>query len=179
LLISALAVLPDWKRAISMDFKAAGDAVFWIGAEPEAALGRSELAQGLALDDATLETPSARVAADYTAFEAATAQGIVASAVASGWGGAAGALARSALSGGLSAQVKAGWSTAQWFTESAGGILATTASGDAAAFVKLVPNARQIGTVTDTETLVLDGEAISTTAVLAAYRRDESGEISQ
>lgn len=179
LLISALAVLPDWKRAISMDFKAAGDAVFWIGAEPEAALGRSELAQGLALDDATLETPSARVAADYTAFEAATAQGIVASAVASGWGGAAGALARSALSGGLSAQVKTGWSTAQWFTESAGGILATTASGDAAAFVKLVPNARQIGTVTDTETLVLDGEAISTTAVLAAYRRDESGEISQ
>lgn len=179
LLISALAVLPEWTRAISMDFKAVGDAIFWVGAEPEAALGRSELAQALKLDDAALDTPSARVEADYAAFQAATAKGLVASAVAAGWGGAAGALARSALSGGLSANVKTGWSTAQWFTESAGGILATTSSGDAGAFTKLVPNAKQIGTVTDTETLVLDGEAISTAEVLAAYRRDESGEISQ
>ncbi|MGA0236124.1 MAG: AIR synthase-related protein, partial [Alphaproteobacteria bacterium] len=179
LLISALAVLPDWTRAISMDFKAAGDAIFWVGAEPEAALGRSELAQSLNLDEAELDTPKARVEADYAGFEAATAKGLVASALAAGWGGAGAALTRSALSGGLSANVKTGWTTAQWFTESAGGILATTAANDAAAFANLIPNARQIGTVTDTETMVWDGEAISTKTVLAAYRRDESGEISR
>ena len=126
-----------------------------------------------------MDTPEARVEADYAGFEAATAKGLVASALAAGWGGAGAALTRSALSGGLSANVKTGWAIAQWFTESAGGMLATTAASDAADFASLVPNARQIGTVTDTETMVWDGEAISTAAVLAAYRHDESGEISQ
>ena len=162
-----------------MDFKAAGDAIFWVGETPETALGLSELAQGLGLDDDSLNSPQARVQTDYASFEAATERGLVASAIASGWGGAAAALARSALSGGLSANVKTGWTTAQWFSESAGGLLATTAPGDADAFAALVPSAVQIGTVTDTETMVLDGEAISTAAVLAAYRSDESGEISR
>ncbi|MDG1414854.1 MAG: AIR synthase-related protein, partial [Alphaproteobacteria bacterium] len=179
LLISALAVLPDWKRAVSMDFKAAGDAIFWVGPAPEDALGRSELALGLGLNDDDLRTPKARVEADYASFEAATAQGLVASAIAAGWGGAAAALTRSALAGGLSANVKAGWTTAQWFSESAGGMLVTTADSDADAFSSTVAQATRIGTVTDTETMMLDGEAVSTTAVLNAYRTDESGEISR
>ena len=179
LLISALAVLPDWTRAVSMDFKAAGDVVFWVGAEPEEALARSELALALGLDDEALAAPSARVAADYSGFEAATAQGLVASAIASGWGGAAAALARSALAGGLSANVRADWSAQQWFSESAGGLLVTVAPPDADAFTSLVPQARAIGTVANSDTMVLDGQAVSTASVLAAYRSDESGEISR
>jgi phosphoribosylformylglycinamidine synthase len=179
LLISALAVLPDWTRAVSMDFKAAGDAIFWVGSAPEDALGRSELALGLGLNDDDLATPIARVEADYSSFEAATAKGLVASAVAAGWGGAAAALTRSALAGGLSADVNVGWTAAQWFTESAGGMLVTTSQTDADAFASTVAQAQRIGTVTDTETMMLDGEAVSTAAVLNAYRTDESGEISR
>ena len=179
LLISALAVLPDWSRVVSMDFKAAGDAIFWVGPAPESALGRSELAQALSLDDEALETPASRVEADYASLEAATAQGLVASAIAAGWGGAGAALARSSLAGGLGVHVETGWTRAQWFTESAGGILVSTAAEDAAAFARLVPQARPIGLVSAGDSLEIDGEVASKEALLDAYRRHESGKISQ
>jgi len=131
------------------------------------------------LDDDTLASPQARVEADYAGFEAATAQHVVASAIAPGWGGAAAAVARAALAGGLSANIDAGWSTQQWFSESAGGLLCTTADHDADTFSTQVPTARRIGTVADSETLVLDGQAVSTSAVLAAYRSEQSGEMKQ
>lgn len=179
LLISALAVLPDWTRAVSMDFKAAGDAIFWVGSPPENALARSELAQALALDDNALNSPAARVQAAYGDFEAATSRRLVASAIASGWGGAGAALARSALAGGLSASVETGWTVAQWFTESAGGLLVSTAADDAATFAEVVPQATRIGTVTLDEALSMDGETVSTAALLTAYKSHESGEISR
>ena len=83
------------------------------------------------------------------------------------------------MAGGLAANVKADWSTAQWFTESAGGLLVTTADADAGAFEATVGSARRIGTVTDTDTLSMDGEAVSLAALLKAYRSEESGEINR
>ena len=58
-------------------------------------------------------------------------------------------------------------------------MLVTTSQTDADAFASTVAQAQRIGTVTDTETMMLDGEAVSTAAVLNAYRTDESGEISR
>ena len=179
LLISALSVLPDWRRIISLDVKAPGDAIFWVGPTPEAALARSELALALDLDDETLASPAAKGDFDYSGFEAATAQGLVASAQASGWGGAAAALARSVMAGGLGASVETGWSTAQWFSESAGGLLVTTAAAEAEAFADLVSTAQRIGTVEAAPSLSLDGQALGLDQVLAAYRSDESGEINR
>ena len=96
-----------------------------------------------------------------------------------GWGGAGAALARSALAGGLSASVETGWTVAQWFTESAGGLLVSTAADDAATFAEVVPQATRIGTVTLDEALSMDGETVSTAALLTAYKSHESGEISR
>ena len=178
LLISALSVLPDWRAVVSMDFKAAGDALFWVGPAPEAALGCSELAQALGLNDARLASPAARTDQDYAGVQAAMAKGLIASAIAPGWGGAAAALARSALAGGLGAAVEAGWTTAQWFTEAPGGLVLSLAPEDVEAFAALVPEARRIGTVTEAASgLSLDGEGIALEALDTAYRDCESGEI--
>ncbi|MEC8155114.1 MAG: AIR synthase-related protein, partial [Pseudomonadota bacterium] len=178
LLISALSVLPDWRAVVSMDFKAAGDALFWVGPAPEAALGCSELAQALGLNDARLASPAVRTDQDYAGVQAAMAKGLIASAIAPGWGGAAAALARSALAGGLGAAVEAGWTTAQWFTEAPGGLVLSLAPEDVEAFAALVPEAQRIGTVTEAASgLSLDGEGTALEALNTAYRDGESGEI--
>ena len=88
-------------------------------------------------------------------------------------------MARSSLAGGLGVHVETGWTRAQWFTESAGGILVSTAAEDAAAFARLVPQARPIGLVSAGDSLEIDGEVASKEALLDAYRRHESGKISQ
>ena len=178
LLISALSVLPDWRAVVSMEFKAAGDALFWVGPAPEPALGCSELAQALGLNDTRLASPAARTDQDYAGVQAAMAKGLIASAIAPGWGGAAAALARSTLAGGLGAAVEADWTTAQWFTEAPGGLVLSLAQEDVEAFAALVPEARRFGTVTEAASgLSLDGEGIVLAALDAAYRGNESGEI--
>ena len=106
------------------------------------------------------------------------AKGLIASAIAPGWGGAAAALVRSALAGGLGAAVEAGWTTAQWFTEAPGGLVLSLAPEDVEAFAALVPEAQRIGTVTEAASgLSLDGEEIALEALETAYRGNESGEI--
>ena len=101
LLISAIGVIPDVAKAVTLDFKRVGDLVYLVG-ETNDELGASEYAkwQGLTLPNAPIVDMKKNAKA-YDAVSAAIAKGLIASAIGVGRGGLATALAKSAIAGQL------------------------------------------------------------------------------
>jgi phosphoribosylformylglycinamidine synthase len=106
LLFSAVGIVPDVRRAVTMDVKAPGDAVFLVGAT-RAELGGSELLAELGLAGGAVPTvdPTAARAA-YRALHAAIGYGWVRSAHDCSDGGLAVALAESAFAGELGMELE-------------------------------------------------------------------------
>jgi phosphoribosylformylglycinamidine synthase len=179
LLVSAIGQIDDVRRAITADFKSAGDALFVLG-ETAAETGGSEYfrylgeRQGLEAEGGG-PTPYVgnsvpTVDADrnlglYRAFSKALETGIVRSAATPAKGGLAAALARAALAGGLGAEVDIDQVPAEpglatddlLFAESNGRFVVTVASGAAERFEKLLDGqpCRRVGTISEHGRLVM------------------------
>ncbi|MEM7047558.1 MAG: AIR synthase-related protein [Pseudomonadota bacterium] len=155
LLISCVAVLSDYRRAISLDAKIPGDYVYLLG-ETFDELGGSEY---LALCEASgsqapCPDPIA-LAGHYRAFTRASEAGLIASALGLDLGGLAACLARTAIAGqcGLCIDLNdfsALSDPVLFFSESAGRILCTVAPDDAPDFEAHLADTpiQRIGTVT-------------------------------
>lgn len=101
LLVTAVAVMPDVTRAVSMDFKASGDLVYILG-WTRAELGGTEyLAETGQLGDRVPRVHTEESLPLYQALATATQQGLIRSCHDCSDGGLAVALAESAFAGGL------------------------------------------------------------------------------
>ncbi|RJR13047.1 phosphoribosylformylglycinamidine synthase subunit PurL [Candidatus Parcubacteria bacterium] len=104
LLVSAIGVIPDVARAMTMDFKQADDPLYLIG-ETKDELGSSEYANMLGVKGGVAPTVDTKKTKKvYEAVENAIKAGLVASAVGIGRGGLGVALAKSAIAGQLGAE---------------------------------------------------------------------------
>ena len=147
LLITAFGVVPDIRESISLDFKQAGDRVYLLGATDSELAGseymmmRHEARGGVPRSSRVPRVSASKNKKLYAAFGRASAQRLVASAISVGRGGLAAALTKSALGGGLGAEISlaslpgdAQGPAEKLFSESQGRILVSIAPGDAAAF---------------------------------------------
>ena len=172
LLVSAIGQIEDVERAVTLDFKEPGDAVFLLG-DTENHTGGSEYYRylgELAGETAELGAPALYVGNDvptvdvnatlplYRCFAAAVANGWVRSAATSALGGLAVAIARSAMAGELGADLSLDQAPGATepavdeflFSESNGRFLVTVAPSDAEAFAAHFAGlpCLRIGTVT-------------------------------
>ena len=145
LLISAIGVMEDASKAISIEPKAEGDLVYLLG-ETDDELYGSEFARmhGVADAGAVPMTDARKNLKLYRSFEKAAAQGLIASAISVHRGGLAYALVRTAMAGTLGIEAdlssmpgKAEKSHQLLFSESQGRLLVTVAPESAARFEKL------------------------------------------
>ena len=145
LLISAIGVMPDIRKAMTIDFKHVGDLVYVLGATHEE-LGASEYYTMLdaksGIVPAVDTTKNAKV---YEAVANAISANILASAIGVGRGGLGVALAKSALAGQLGARIElsrmpgnAKKAQDVLFSESQGRILVSVRSSDKQAFEALM-----------------------------------------
>ncbi|MBI5457985.1 phosphoribosylformylglycinamidine synthase [Candidatus Kaiserbacteria bacterium] len=100
LLVSAIGVIPDVAKAMTVDFKRVGDLVYVVG-ETNDELGASEYGGAGAVP----VVDAKKNAKAYDAVSYAIRQGLVASAIGIGRGGLAVALAKSAIAGQLGSRV--------------------------------------------------------------------------
>lgn len=138
LLVSAIGVMPDVRTAMTIDFKADGDAVYVVG-ETRDELGASEYADAGAVP----VVDARRNAALYDAVAKAIRKGLVASAIGVGRGGLAVALAKSAVAGQRGASVdlsaipgSASREEARLFSESQGRFVISIRKGKEGEFEK-------------------------------------------
>ena len=107
LLVSAIGVIPDVEKAMTIDFKNAGDAIYIVG-ETDDELGASEYSKyghGVSIFGNVPVVDAEKNAKAYDAVSYAIQQGLVASAIGVGRGGLAVALAKSAIAGQLGSRV--------------------------------------------------------------------------
>jgi phosphoribosylformylglycinamidine synthase len=166
LLVSVLGQLPDVRRAVTLDAKAAGDVVYVLG-ETAAELGASEYAASLGWVGASAPAVDAAASARrYARLHAAMQAGLVASCHDCSDGGLAVALAETAFSGdlGLTVDLDAvprcgvDRDDVALFSESAGRLVVTVAPGNAAAFeAAMGSEAARVGEVTAARRLVVRG----------------------
>jgi phosphoribosylformylglycinamidine synthase len=183
LLISAIGVMKDATKAVSIDAKIAGDLVYIIG-ETHAELGGSEYARMAEEEwEGAPKVDGAKNLKAYKALEKAIQAEIIASAVSVGKGGIAVAIMKSAMAGkiGMSADLskitkKLGRADFALFSESQGRILVTVAPKDKAKFEKLMKGVpiEKIGTVAKTPAISITAGGnirISLSEALTAYRK--------
>ncbi|MFA6106684.1 MAG: AIR synthase-related protein [Patescibacteria group bacterium] len=155
LLISAIGVIPDAYRAISLDAKAAGDYIYVLG-DTDGGMGGSEyLAMlGLGLDPGLAEKIGKVPGVDpnknyqlYKLFYQAVQKNLIASAISISRGGLASALVKTLAGGGFGGDVSLKELPGNWkenyqalFSESNGRILATVDKKKAAEFEKAMVN---------------------------------------
>ncbi|RJQ34038.1 phosphoribosylformylglycinamidine synthase subunit PurL [Candidatus Parcubacteria bacterium] len=152
LLVSAIGVIPDVARAMTLDFKEVGDALYIVG-ETNDEMGASEYFELLGVRGGQVPVVDAsKHAKAYDAVAKAIEKGFIASAIGVGRGGLAAALAKSAVGGqlGFNADLsnipgKARRPDATLFSESQGRILLSVRKGKEKELEKLlkgVPFAR-------------------------------------
>lgn len=131
LLVSAIGVIPDVAKAMTVDLKRVGDLVYVVG-ETNNELGASEYGGGGSVP----EVDAKKNAKTYDAVSKAIQKGLIASAVGVGRGGLAVALAKSTVAGQLGAQVDVGkipggakTAAAALFSESQGRFVISIARG--------------------------------------------------
>ena len=173
LLVSALGVIPDVSKAMTIDFKRADDSVYIVG-ETNDELGSSEYSKAGAVPVVNAK----KNAKAYDAVAKAIQKGLVASAIGVGRGGLAVALARSAIAGQLGTTVElknilgnAKTPEAKLFSESQGRILLSVrpeAEKKFTALLKGVPFAK-LGSVGG-NSLRLDSVDIPLTQLTESYR---------
>ncbi|PIR84014.1 phosphoribosylformylglycinamidine synthase subunit PurL [Candidatus Kaiserbacteria bacterium CG10_big_fil_rev_8_21_14_0_10_51_14] len=143
LLISALGIIPDVEKAMTLDFKRVGDLVYLLG-ETHDELGGSEYYALLNQVGKNVPKVDAKKNAKaYDALSKAIQNNLVASAISVGRGGLAAALAKSAIGGKLGAEInlrkipgKAKEADAILFSESQGRMLVTVRRGAQKEFEK-------------------------------------------
>jgi len=101
LLVSAIGVVPDIARAMTLDFKEVGDGLYIVGKTNDE-LGASEYFEYLGAKGGSVPVVDAKQnARSYDAVTKAIEKGLIASAIGVGRGGLAAALAKSAVGGQL------------------------------------------------------------------------------
>ncbi len=191
LLISAIGIMPDARKAVSPDIKCSGDIVYLLG-ETSDELGGSEyfgyLSAGTTgtLGRTVPKVNAAGNRALYRAVAAVTSRQLVASAISVGRGGLGVALARMCMAGQLGVKVSiesiagdvTGDETAL-FSESQGRLVVTVAPDNQRAFEQAMAGhaARSMGTVTAARLIDISGTAgqpivsLPLDAACASYRK--------
>ena len=144
LLVSAIGVIPDVSKAMTIDFKRVGDFIYVVG-ETHDELGASEYV-GFTKPNINVPIVDAKKNAKaYDAVSKAIQKGFVASAIGVGRGGLGVALAKSSIAGQLGAQVDlkklagtAKSAEAILFSESQGRLLLSVARSSQKEFEKVV-----------------------------------------
>ena len=144
LLVSAIGVIPDVSKAMTIDFKRVGDFIYVVG-ETHDELGASEYV-GFTKPNINIPVVDAKKNAKaYDAVSKAIQKGFVASAIGVGRGGLGVALAKSSIAGQLGAQVDlkklagtAKSAEAILFSESQGRLLLSVARSSQKEFEKVV-----------------------------------------
>lgn len=157
LLVSAIGIIAQVERAMTIDLKQPGDSLYLLG-ETNDELGCSEYAAMLDLSGGVVPHVDAKKNAKvYSVISMAIEKGLISSAIGIGRGGIAVALAKTAIAGqlGVSADLSgipgdAKSSDTILFSESQGRIIASVRKGEEKAFEKLakIPMKR-IGEVSD------------------------------
>ncbi len=145
LLVSALGVIPDVTKAMTLDLKHAGDVLYILG-ETNDELGASEYAALIGSEGGHVPVVDTKKNAKiYDALTAAISKGLVASAIGVGRGGLAVALAKTAVAGQLGVEVKlqsipgtASTPEQILFSESQGRIIVSIRRGNEKAFESLM-----------------------------------------
>lgn len=166
LLISAISVVNDSTKVVSLDAKMPGDLVYLLG-ETNDELGRSEYLSMLQETDTIIpQVNTVKNKKLYTALAKAINKQLIASSISVGRGGLAVALAKKAIGGQLGLKVSLQNSNGNvsrddyaLYSESQGRILATIAKENKEAFEKLMQKNtfKLIGKVTKEKKLVIKG----------------------
>lgn len=170
LLFSLIGTIPDVRRAVSMDFKQAGDVIYLLG-NTEDELGGSEyLAMQGYVGNNVPKVDVESALKRYKALHQAMMAGLVASAHDLAGGGLAVALAESAFAGGLGCQVELekvcyeGAADSKrdellLFSESASRLLITVKPENTAAFEAALAGTAfsKIGQVAETDSVIITG----------------------
>ncbi|HBH26365.1 MAG TPA: phosphoribosylformylglycinamidine synthase [Rhodospirillaceae bacterium] len=175
-LISALGVMPDTAKAVSLTPKAAGDRLYLLGATHDECGGSEYYAMRGALGRNVPQTRLAANRALYADYSRAVARGLIASALPLGLGGLAAALAKKAIASGMGLEVDLSAVDLSpekaLFSESTGRILVTVVPAHDAAFQKGLANfARPLGHVSfNTDLHVAECLTLPVESLAAAYR---------
>ena len=180
LLISAIGVMENYEKAVSPEFKKAGDSVYLLG-ETHDELGGSEYYKIRGFTGANV--PKVNLEKNiktYRALEQAIKKELVASSMSVTSGGLAVALAKAALGGLLGARIsvkdipgRARTAAAKLFSESQGRVVVSVNPKNAKAFQKImknIPHAR-LGKVTASgKFIILDGKKAIKTSVKKLHK---------
>ena len=198
LLISAIGIVEDCKKAVSIDAKMPGDPIYLLGetfdelggSEYFAMMGESKADGRHSIGEKAPKVGAERNFETYKAIASCINSGMVASAVSVHRGGLGVALAKMAMGGKIGAKISiknVSSATARddyaLFSESSGRIIVTVAPGDAEKFEKMVRNvpAERIGEITANGKFCVfgkEGNAIIDTSVdemLKAYKSTFAG----
>lgn len=167
LLISAIGVMKDFNKAVTPEFKIAGDAIYVLG-ETHDELGASEyykqIGKNVAIGNNVPKVDTKKNTKIYRALEKVIAKGLVASAISVNGGGLAQALAKASVGGmlGINVDLKklAGTASnidAKLFSESQGRIVVSVAKNNMKVFENLVKNIpyTKIGQVTSGKEFII------------------------
>jgi phosphoribosylformylglycinamidine synthase II len=176
LLISAIGVIKDVTKTISIDLKNPGDLIYVLG-ETHDELGGSEYGAMAGVGGAVPRVNAQKNIQTYRALERVIDQGLAASAISVGSGGLAVALVKTALAGRLGLDVSLknlpGTATSiqsKLFSESQGRIVVSVPPGRREIFEKIMTGISytKIGTVTD-EAVVIDDLKLGLPALHRSY----------
>jgi phosphoribosylformylglycinamidine synthase len=184
LLISALGIIDDVAKAVTLDFKQAGDALYLVG-ETKDELGASEyfayLSDAIGKKCTGKNVPRTvahRNAKNYAALSLAVSRGLVSSALAVGRGGLGVALAKAAVAGQLGARIELTSklpADSTLFSESQGRILVSVRPEAAEAFEEVLgKGATRIGEVGGSSLsikVLKQTVRVSVSALTQAYRK--------
>ena len=178
LLISAIGVMKDVRKAMTMEPKNAGDVVYLIG-DTTAELGGSEYARRHGMQSGVVpQTDTAKNVKAYKAFQNALRSRLVASALPVTRGGLATAAAKKVLAGRLGLDLSlTGNGEIMLFSESQGRLLVTVPKRNAKKFEAAMKGSviSKIGTVTEEPTLSITvGDtklALSLAELRKAYKK--------
>ncbi len=186
LLISAISVMKDFTKAVSPEFKVAGDVIYLIG-DTHDELGASEyykLVGKTAIGNVVPKVDTKKNMKIYQTLEKVIGKELIASAISVNSGGLATALVKASVGGmlGINTDVKniKGTATsidAKLFSESQGRIVVSVAKKNVQAFEKLMKNIplSKIGTVSKDKNFILKNGSkqtvvnIQTDTLLKAY----------
>jgi len=177
LLISGIGVMEDVAHAVSLDVKQAGDLVYILG-ETKDELGGSEYYDHLGhLGNNVPETDDVKNYTLYQKLSAANKQQIIASAMATDFGGIGATLAKKSIAGGRGMNITLPNDLRldkMLFSESQGRIIVSIAPQNKDAFEKAMDGydfVTHIGEVTNNQTLTINNFDVSISDLENAYKK--------
>lgn len=178
LLVSALGIVPDIDRAVTMDLKAVGDVLYVVG-EARDELGASAWGKLRGHTEGIVPQPIDDARGTYRAVHLAMQQGLVRACHDVSDGGLAVALAEMALAGGLGIEADLHAAplaqplplVAAAFSETSGRLVVAVAAKDCIAFEALLVDrpCSRIGAVVESDAVMLSGVRIGLDALVDAF----------